>query len=72
MLRIVWDAWRAYARRAGQYQKRVWLTVVYVVILGPVALAARLGWIQLMDFEGRGWIVRPPLDNSMDALRRQF
>lgn len=72
MLRIAWDAWRAYAHRAGQYQTRVWLTVVYLIVIGPVALASHLGWVRLMDLDGDGWIDRPPLDNSIDALRRQF
>lgn len=72
MPRIAWDAWRAYAHRAGQYQSRVWLTIVYVIVLGPAALAARLGWVHLIDLDGHGWIDRRPLDNSIDALRRQF
>jgi hypothetical protein len=36
-----WKAWRRLARRIGDAQARVLLTVFYFVVLGPFALALR-------------------------------
>lgn len=71
-MRIAWQAWRAYTHRAGQYQTRFWLAVIYLVILGPISLAARLAGSRVLDLRATGWLARTPLDNTVEALRRQF
>ena len=37
-LRAAWDAWKRLARRIGDIQARILLTVFYYLVLGPFAL----------------------------------
>ena len=73
---LFWQAWKAYARRAGGYQTRVVLTVVYLVVLGPAALAGRLFSARLLDLDPESgkstWLAREPAEATVAALRRQF
>jgi hypothetical protein len=69
------QVWTAYAHRAGAYQTRVLLTLVYLVILGPAALLGRLFGARLLDLTSgtaSTWIVRPAPEKDLGALRRQF
>lgn len=75
MARWVVEVWKAYAHRAGSYQTRVLLTLVYLIVLGPAALLARAFGARLMDLSPRGgstWLERPAAETSLAALRRQF
>ena len=73
---LFWEAWKVVAHRAGGYQSRVVLGVVYLLVLGPAAVVARLGGNRLMDMDSRpgagSWQVRGPQDATVEALRRQF
>ncbi len=40
-LRAAWNAWRRLARRIGDIQARILLTLFYYVVLGPFALVLR-------------------------------
>jgi hypothetical protein len=69
------EVWKAYAHRAGSYQTRVLLTLVYLFVLGPAAYIARLFGARLMDLSPSGgttWIERPTSESTLAALRRQF
>jgi len=71
------EAWKAYAHRAASYQTRVLLTLVYLLILGPAALLARLFGARLLDLESRPgstWLVRSDAADlqTLGGLRRQF
>jgi hypothetical protein len=69
------EVWKGYAHRAGGYQTRVLLTLVYLVVLGPAAFLARILGAHLMDLSPTGgstWLERPDSDKSLAALRRQF
>jgi hypothetical protein len=71
------EVWQAYAHRAATYQTRVLLTLVYALILGPVALLGRLFGARLLDLapspaSRSTWLVRPRAEATLDALRRQF
>jgi hypothetical protein len=69
------EVWKEYAHRAGSYQTRVLLTLVYLVVLGPAAFFARILGARLIDLSASGgstWIERPMSDKSLSALRRQF
>ena len=74
--RVIWDAWKAYTHRAGEYQAQVLLSLVYYLVLGPSVLVARLFGTKLLDLDPRPrpsyWIERKPLDNSLASLERQF
>jgi hypothetical protein len=71
---LLWQAWKACAHRAAVYQTRLLLIAVYVLVLGPGALAGRLFRSPLLDLEGlsKTWWVREPPPKTLDALRRQF
>jgi hypothetical protein len=77
---LLWlfEAWKAYAHRAGSYQSRVLLTIVYLVVLGPAAVIARRAGAHLMDLastpDRSTWRLRPDAANeaTLKALRRQF
>jgi hypothetical protein len=76
---LVWlfEAWKAYAHRAASYQTRVVLSVVYLLVLGPAALIARLFGARLLDLhEGQHstWLMRVNAaeERTLSALRRQF
>jgi len=74
--RVLWEAWTAYAHRAGVYQSRVFLNAVYFVVFGPCALAARLLGVRLLDLDTRPrsshWSERRPTNSTLDDLERQF
>lgn len=76
MLAWAWEVWKAYAHRAGSYQTRVLLTVVYAVVLGPVAFIGRLTGSPLMDLSPSAsetaWLVRGTPEKTLADLRRQF
>jgi hypothetical protein len=73
---LFWEAWKAYAHRAGGYQTRVLLSVVYLLVLGPGALVAGRFSARLLDLDGHSgrtsWLLRGPQEATLEALRRQF
>src|SRR4051794_31496191 len=40
--RTIWEFWKAYAERVALYQTLVILTLIYLVIVGPIAAIGRL------------------------------
>ena len=56
-LKAVWEAWKIFARKFGDFQARVLLTFLYFVVLGPFAMALRWGSDPLAIKAGtpRGW-----------------
>lgn len=42
MLKKIWRGWKRIARRIGDFQARVLLTIIYVVLILPFGLAVRL------------------------------
>lgn len=42
ILRSLWQGWKAIALRIGHFQTRVILSLIYYLVLGPVALVVRL------------------------------
>lgn len=42
LLRGIWEAWKRMARIIGNFQARVILTVLYVVLIAPLGLIVRL------------------------------
>jgi hypothetical protein len=73
---VLWDAWKAYSRRAGGYQAYLLLSAAYFLALGPSVLVARLAGTRLLDLDARPrssyWIERKPAEKTLAALERQF
>jgi hypothetical protein len=76
MISTLWTAWKAYSHRAATYQGELLLSAVYLLVLGPSGLIARLFGKQLLDLSttprASYWIPRKSAENSLAALQRQF
>jgi hypothetical protein len=74
--RQLWQAWNAYVKRASEYQSAVLLNAVYLFVVGPSALVARMFGTQLMDLSRReqasSWLPRRREPLTLDDLKRQF
>jgi hypothetical protein len=73
-LRAAWNAWKRLARRIGDIQARILLTLFYYVVLGPFALVLR--WrsdpLALERGVSGGWRSRPESpEEPMAQARRQ-
>lgn len=42
MLKRVWQSWKRFAHKIGNFQARVFLTVFYAVLVFPFGMAVRL------------------------------
>ena len=74
MLRKVWERWKVIAHTIGTVQARLVLGIIYVVVVGPVALARRLVADPLglrRTPRATYWTPRPPAAPTLDAARRQ-
>ncbi len=71
----LWTRWKALARRAGNFQARVILTLFYFTLALPFGLAARWGSdpLGLKKRSGTpGWTARSGRASDLDELRRQY
>jgi hypothetical protein len=74
MLRKIWEHWKVIAEKIGSVQARLILSLLYCVILGPVALVRRVVADPLGLRWGAGqtyWIPRPTAEVTLDSARRQ-
>ncbi len=72
--RRAWERWKVIAQKIGDFQARLILGVLYLGLVGPVALLRRLAADPLgLRLERRGsyWISRPVGDVTIDLARRQ-
>ncbi len=73
-LRALWQSWKRVARRIGDFQARILLTVFYYAVLGPFALVLR--WLSdplaIKPGGQRGWHPRnEPAGTPIERARRQ-
>jgi hypothetical protein len=75
-MRALWQAWTRVARRIGDVQARIMLTLFYYTVLGPFAVVLRMRGDGLALRPGRsgGWHRRdePEGPSALDRARRQF
>lgn len=74
VLRYLWDGWKIIARKIGHFQTRLVLSLLYFVVLSPVAVLLRilgdpLGLRQSID--GAQWRARDFPVRSLEQARRQ-
>ncbi len=70
-----WDAFKRFARKVGDFQARLLLSVFYLFVVGPHALLMKLfaDPLRLRATQSRGWIERSrPEPKTLDEIRRQF
>lgn len=75
LLTHLWERWKRIAHAIGDIQARVILSLMYLVLVAPFAIAVRVGSdpLLLRRRAGGTWLPRP--DVSGDPLayaRRQF
>ena len=74
-LRALWEAWKLVAHAIGMVQARVVFSLLYIVLLGPVAMVLRLVSDPLRHRHppASNWQARPPQTGDPWAgARRQF
>jgi hypothetical protein len=73
-MRALWQAWTRVARRIGDVQARIMLTLFYYTVLGPFAVVLRMrgGGLPLRPGRSGGWHRRDEQGPSaLDRARRQ-
>ena len=66
----LWTRWKAFAHRAARFQSNVILTILYFVVLLPLALVRRLFANPLAP--SPVWRERSPAAHDLMSARRQF
>ena len=74
-IRNLWEWWKRVARKIGDFQARIILTIFYFIVLGPFALGIRLGSdpLAIKASTPRGW--HPKADTigtKMEQAAKQF
>jgi hypothetical protein len=72
-LLAVWEVWKRFARRLADFQGRVLLTFLYIVLIVPVGLVLRLvaDPLRRRQPQTSNWTPRPPAPATLDEARRQ-
>lgn len=74
--RALYRWWMAFARFLGNVNAIILLTIVYIIIIGPMSLAMRLLRKDLMnhrpDTSGSFWKEKEGMEHTVDQARRQF
>ena len=75
MMKNIWKKWQGAARKIGDFQARVILTLLYFIVIGPFALIVRWGAdpLSLKKGEQRGWRMKsdvegPPMKRAMNQF----
>ena len=75
LAQILWDAWKRFGKRIGDFQARLMLTVFYFLIVAPFALLVRFA-ADPLSIKGRaeqGWRLRGEAKGSaMNRALNQF
>ena len=74
LIRTAWEAWKRVAKRLGDVQARLILTVFYFLVLAPFALVLRWRSDPLATKPGatRGWRLRDDARGTpLEQARRQ-
>ena len=68
-----WAAWKRFARLIGEFNGRVLLTLLYVVLIVPSGLVLRLlaDPLRRRRPQGSNWTPRSPVPATLDEARRQ-
>ena len=72
VLRRLWEGWKRFGRKMGDFQARLLLTLFYFVILAPFALALRWGADPLGLKAAGGWQPVTRAGDALERARRQF
>ena len=64
-LALFWTGWKKVARKIGDFQARLILTIFYFVILGPISLVVRRSDpLGIKQKSPKGWIPKVPAEQE--------
>lgn len=71
-LRTLWEAWKRLAKRIGNFQARVFLTLLYAIVVLPFGLMVRL-FSDSLHIKNRPtkWTEHPAEVHDMSWAQRQ-
>lgn len=74
-MKRLWEGWKRVAKKIGDFQARVILTVLYFIIIAPFALIVRWGAdpLALKKSSQKGWRLKVDAEDSpMKRAINQF
>jgi len=75
VMKNFWQKWQRIAKKIGDFQARVILTMLYFVVIGPFALLVRWGAdpLSLKNPQQKGWHPKADVkDSPMKRAMNQF
>lgn len=73
LFRRAYRLWMAFAHALGWVNSRILLTVLYIVVLGPVAVVRKVGAIfSRKKYPSTYWISKRSEGATIESLRRIF
>jgi hypothetical protein len=73
MWKRVWERWKKIAHAIGNFQARLLLTILYIILVLPFGLAVRLFADPLRIRKGpREWLGRPTETMDLEWARRYW
>jgi hypothetical protein len=73
MLKRIWEAWKRIAHKVGNFQARLLLTILYIVLVLPFGVGVRLFADPLrIRKKPQGWLDHESDAQDMDWARRQW
>ncbi len=75
LLKALWARWKIIAHRIADFQARVLLSLFYLGVLGPFALAVEMfsDPLRIHPAAAGGWLERPERNaEELTLARRQF
>jgi hypothetical protein len=72
--KALWERWKRTAHAIGTFQAHAMLSLLYVVLLPPFALIARLGAdpLRLRPSTAPSWVTRPRVVPGLQDGGKQF
>jgi hypothetical protein len=73
-LKAVWEAWKSFGRKLGDFQARLILSFFYYVIVAPFSPLIRSSDpLSLKPGRARGWIIREDIKGTaLERASQQF
>jgi hypothetical protein len=73
LLRRLWEGWKRFGKKVGDFQARLLLSIFYFVVLAPFGLGMRAADPLGLRKSGLGWRPRPatPAGDPVTRARRQ-
>lgn len=70
----LWSMWRSFAAKLGAFQSRLFLNLLYFVVVAPFALFVRISRdpLRIKTTDGSSWNDRQASVADLDGARRQF